>query len=53
MEEYLNGKPAEQFPTPPSDLVRGSSSDGYGYNGNGQNGNGQNGNGQNGSPGGR
>ena len=29
MEEYLQGKPKEQFPTPPSELVRGSASDRY------------------------
>ena len=29
MEEYLKGKPKESFPTPPAELVRGSSSDRY------------------------
>ena len=30
MEEYLQGKPEESFPTPPSELVRGDVSDRYG-----------------------
>jgi membrane peptidoglycan carboxypeptidase len=36
MEEYLQGKPKEKFPNPPSDLVRGSSNDRYGSNRYGQ-----------------
>jgi len=31
MEDYLDGKQAERFPSPPADLVRGSASDGNGY----------------------
>jgi membrane peptidoglycan carboxypeptidase len=30
MEEYLQGKPKDQFPTPPAELVRGGVSDRYG-----------------------
>jgi len=36
MEEYLQGKPAEQFPSPPADLVRGSGQDRSGQFGSGQ-----------------
>ena len=61
METYLQGKPAESFPTPPADLVRGPSygygqygpGQGPGQDGPGQLGPGQNGPGQGPGPGGR